>query len=54
MPRKARVHRALNKELISLAAVLGSIKIIEPNLALTEGALISCYSTLQSHPSTPF
>ncbi len=51
MPRKARVRRAPNREPTSLAA-FGSIEIIQPNLALTEGANISRYSTPQSHPST--
>jgi len=53
MPRNARVRRAPNREPTSLAAVLGSIKVIKPNLALTESALISRPSTPQSHLSTP-
>jgi hypothetical protein len=52
MVRKARVRRALNREPTSLAAVLGGIEVIKPNLALVEGSPISHHSTLQS-PSTP-
>jgi hypothetical protein len=53
MPRNARVRRAPNREPTSLAAVLGSIEVIEPNLAFTESAPISRPSTPQSYPSTP-